>query len=163
FCKGHSASYIQVAQHSCYLRAHYPAEFMAAVLANGGGVYYPLAVGARAMRIGFKGVPPRRHAREVPCTPGRRAGRLWAHLVKGLSVEGAERVLKGRGGPFTSLSDLRTRTGLGPPDLRALIKVGALDSIAGGWTRPMMLWRVDETPSTASSPPSLKEYSTDRR
>ncbi len=30
FCKGHSASYIQVAQHSCHLRAHYPAEFMAA-------------------------------------------------------------------------------------------------------------------------------------
>jgi len=24
-----------------------------------------------------------------------------------------------------------------------LIKVGALDSIAGGWTRPMMLWQVD--------------------
>ena len=40
FCKGHSASYIQVAQHSCYLRAHYPAEFMAAVLANGGGFYH---------------------------------------------------------------------------------------------------------------------------
>ncbi|HWN82973.1 MAG TPA: hypothetical protein VNM87_12805, partial [Candidatus Udaeobacter sp.] len=24
FCKGHSCSYIRVAQHSCYLRAHYP-------------------------------------------------------------------------------------------------------------------------------------------
>jgi DNA polymerase III alpha subunit len=30
-----------------------------------------------------------------------------------------------------------------PSDLRALIKVGALDSIAGDWTRPMMLWLVD--------------------
>ena len=53
FCKGHSASYIQVAQHSCYLRAHYPAEFMAAVLANGGGFYHPFAYVAEAMRMGL--------------------------------------------------------------------------------------------------------------
>jgi DNA polymerase III alpha subunit len=35
------------------------------------------------------------------------------------------------------------RTGIAPSDLRLLIKVGTLDSIAGGWTRPMMLWLVD--------------------
>src|SRR5205807_10596264 len=39
FCKGHSASYIQVAQQSAYLRAHHPAEFIAAVLSNEGGFY----------------------------------------------------------------------------------------------------------------------------
>ncbi len=58
FCKGHSASYIQVAQHSCYLRAHYPAEFMAAVLANGGGFYHPFAYVAEAMRMGLTVLPP---------------------------------------------------------------------------------------------------------
>src|SRR5439155_1444745 len=31
FCKGHSASYIQVALQSGYLRAHHPAEFIAGV------------------------------------------------------------------------------------------------------------------------------------
>src|SRR5690606_10227404 len=43
FCKGHSCSYIQVAQQSCYLRANHPAEFIAAVLSNGGGFYRPFA------------------------------------------------------------------------------------------------------------------------
>ena len=38
---------------------------------------------------------------------------------------------------------LLVATVLGNDDLRALIKVGALDSIAGDWTRPMMLWMVD--------------------
>ncbi|MCX5879636.1 MAG: DNA polymerase III subunit alpha, partial [Deltaproteobacteria bacterium] len=37
FCKPHSASYTLVAYKSAYLRAHYPAEFMAAVMSNGGG------------------------------------------------------------------------------------------------------------------------------
>src|SRR4029434_7751467 len=58
FCKGHSCSYIQVAQQSCYLRAHYPAEFFAAVLANGGGFYDPFAYVAEAMRAGVTVLPP---------------------------------------------------------------------------------------------------------
>ncbi len=63
--------------------------------------------------------------------------------MKGLSAEGSARLLAARDVPFSSLADLRARTGLNPSDLRALIKVGALDSIAGDWTRPMMLWLVD--------------------
>jgi DNA polymerase III alpha subunit len=46
-------------------------------------------------------------------------------------------------GPFRSLFDLQHRTSISADDLRALIKVGALDTIADGWTRPMMLWMVD--------------------
>ena len=79
--------------------------------------------------------------------------------------------------PFP-LADLRARTGLAPADLRALIKVGALDSIAGGWTRPMMLWLVDSTADCVRSPddrpgdwfdhlppavPVLKAYGPERR
>ena len=188
FCKGHSASYIQVAQHSCYLRAHYPAEFMAAVLANGGGFYHPFAYVAEALRMGLTVRSPDINASEFRCTGRDGAIRIGLQFVKGLSADGAERVL--RGGPFTSLADLRARTGLAPSDLRALIKVGALDSIAGNWTRPMMLWVVDakkdgedgqggedgkveelrswasltmpSSPSSPSSPPLLKEYTQDR-
>jgi DNA polymerase III alpha subunit len=52
-----------------------------------------------------------------------------------------------------------------PSDLRLLIKVGALDSIARGWTRPMMLWMVDSGWFDDLPPavPTLKEYSTERR
>lgn len=80
--------------------------------------------------------------------------------------------------PFRSLVDLRARTGIAPADLRALIKVGALDAIAGGWTRPMMLWLVDSIADCVQSPdqrpgdwfdhlppavPVLKEYAPERR
>ena len=80
--------------------------------------------------------------------------------------------------PYTSLADLRARTGIAPADLRALIKVGALDSIAGGWTRPMLLWLVDSTSECVHAPedapgdwfdrlppavPVLREYDPERR
>jgi DNA polymerase III alpha subunit len=81
----------------------------------------------------------------------------------------------GEGRHYRSLTDLRDRTGLSHDDLRTLIKVGALDSIAEGKTRPMMLWEVDEAarrtetddqllPSLPSTPlPQLREYTAERR
>jgi DNA polymerase III alpha subunit len=80
--------------------------------------------------------------------------------------------------PFRSLVDLRARTGIAPADLRALIKVGALDGISDGWSRPMMLWLVDSTSDCVRSPderpgdwfdhlpptvPVLKAYGAERR
>jgi DNA-directed DNA polymerase III PolC len=204
FCKGHSASYIQVAQHSCYLRAHYPAEFMAAVLGNGGGFYHPFAYVAEAMRMGLTVHPPDVNASELRCTGAEREMRIGLQFVKGLSAEGAERVVRGRCHPegaqrlrdlasqasmtagkiprsarddipYRSLPDFRARSGIAADDLRALIKVGALDSIAGGWTRPMLLWMIDAAQrDSAAAPgdwfehlpscvPPLKEYSAERR
>jgi DNA polymerase III alpha subunit len=188
FCKGHSASYIQVAQHACYLRAHYPAEFMAAVLANGGGFYHPFVYVAEAMRMGLTVLPPDVNASAFRCTGRGRELRIGLQFIKELSAEGVERLLDARGDsarsqgplrrPFKSLVDLRARAGISPSDLRALIKVGALDAIADGWTRPMMLWLVDSTAECVRSPddrpgdwfdhlpptvPVLKEYGPERR
>ncbi|HET9276071.1 MAG TPA: DNA polymerase III subunit alpha, partial [Gemmatimonadales bacterium] len=142
FCKGHSCSYIQVAQQSCFLRARYPAEFFAAVLANGGGFYAPFAYVAEAMRLGIRILPPDVNASEHRTTGRGREIRVGLQFVKGLSAGAVERILAGRR-PYVSLEDVRTRTGLRTDDLRLLIKVGALDSIAGGMTRPEMLWEVD--------------------
>lgn len=145
FCKGHSCSYIQIAQHACALRANHPAEFMAAVLSNGGGFYQPFAYVAEAMRMGLTVLPPDINASDFRCSGKGREIRIGLQFVKGLSVDAVERVLTGRPAdrPFTSIFDLRARTGIAASDLRLLIKVGALDSIANGWTRPMMLWMVD--------------------
>ncbi|MEO7137231.1 MAG: DNA polymerase III subunit alpha [Gemmatimonadales bacterium] len=174
FCKGHSCSYIQVAQHSCALRSNHPAEFMAAVLSNGGGFYHAFAYVAEAIRTGLTILPPDVNASDFRCSGKGRELRIGLQFVKGLSADGVERVLTARvsgsagqqdgkstpprfaldselprcpavplSRPFSSLIDFRSRTGIAPSDLRLLIKVGALDSIAGGWTRPMMLWAVD--------------------
>ncbi|MFL5447080.1 MAG: DNA polymerase III subunit alpha, partial [Gemmatimonadales bacterium] len=169
FCKGHSCSYIQIAQHSCALRAHHPAEFMAAVLSNGGGYYQPFAYVAEAMRMGLRILPPDINASEFRCTGKERDIRIGLQFVKGLSADAVERILGAK--RFTSIFDLRARTRITSGDLRLLIKVGALDSIAQGWTRPMMLWMVDSAGNPLSDwfddlPPAvpvLKEYSPDRR
>ncbi|MCK7520200.1 MAG: hypothetical protein MZV64_22150 [Ignavibacteriales bacterium] len=39
FCKAHSASFALLSYQVAFLKAHYPAEFMASVLSNGGGFY----------------------------------------------------------------------------------------------------------------------------
>jgi len=176
FCKGHSCSYIQVAQHACYLRAHYPAEFMAAVLSNGGGFYHPFAYVAEALRMGLKVLPPDVNLSQLRTTGRDRAIRTGFQFVKGLSADGVDRLLAQRTAPYRSLGELRRRTGLAPDDLRVLIKVGALDSIAGDWTRPMLLWAIDSGPSRRAADdqvdwqltdshdiPRLREYSPDRK
>ncbi|HTS88455.1 MAG TPA: hypothetical protein VMG41_08195, partial [Gemmatimonadales bacterium] len=194
FCKGHSCSYIQVAQHSCYLRAHYPAEFMAAVLANGGGFYHPFAYVAEAMRMGLTVLPPDVNASRARTAGRGREVRIGYQFIKGLSADAVERIEVTRpvGNPFISLDDLRRRTGLRMDDLRLLAKVGALDSIAGGMTRPMLLWAIDREmgerekgergkgeegrakgvtlpfpsspfPSSPTRVPRLREYDADRR
>lgn len=58
FCKPHSASYALVSMKSCYLKAHYPAEFMAAVISNQGGFYSTNAYVDEARRMGLKILPP---------------------------------------------------------------------------------------------------------
>src|SRR5262249_59982794 len=94
FCKGHSCSYIQVAQHSCYLRAHHPAEFMAGVLANGGGFYHPFAYVAEAMRMGLTVRPPDVNASRFRTTGNGKEVQIGLQFVKGLSVDGLERMGK---------------------------------------------------------------------
>src|SRR5690606_4889444 len=153
--------YTRVAQHSCYLRAHYPAEFMAAVLANGGGFYAPFAYVAEAMRMGLTVRPPDVNASRFRTTGAGTEVRIGFQFIKGLSGDAVARIEteqeRGRGkreegngereplpsfplpsSPFTSLENFRARTGIQPDDLRLLVKVGACDSISGGMTRPMM-------------------------
>ncbi len=172
FCKGHSASYIQVAQQACYLRANYPAEFMAAVLANGGGFYHSFAYVAEARRMGITILPPDVNASECRTTGNGQELRIGLQFITSLSAKGAEAITsargtivpplhimeRGAGGEaerwgggaagqrgrlFDSIADLRERARLSTDDLRTLIKAGACDSIAHGMTRPMMLWMVD--------------------
>ena len=178
FCKGHSCSYIKVAQHSCYLRAHHPAEFISAVLANGGGFYRPFAYVAEARRMGLRILPPDVNASRWETHGHDDWVQIGFQFVGGLSSAG-QRTL-GRSDPrsFGSLPELRANTSLSIEDLRTLIKVGACDSISEGLTRPQMLWIVDaerqegptrarptflDVSSVRASVPLLPEYTDDRR
>ncbi|HEY6223849.1 MAG TPA: DNA polymerase III subunit alpha [Gemmatimonadales bacterium] len=145
FCKGHSASYIQVALQSGYLRAHHPAEFIAGVLSNEGGYYAPFAYIAAARRMGLAILPPDVNASDVAYSGRGRTLRIGLMALKGLTAAGlaALAVERERGGPYASLDDLRRRAGLTPGDLRVLVQAGACDGIAQGRTRPQLMWQVD--------------------
>jgi DNA polymerase III alpha subunit len=184
FCKGHSCSYIQVAQQSCYLRANYPAEFFAAVLSNGGGFYRAFAYVAEAMRQGITVLPPDVNASEIRATGRGKEIRVGLGFIKGLSAGGMEKAAGRQDGraaaPYRDLADLQARTGLSHDDLRTLIRVGACDLIANGLTRPMLLWELDRTTADVPScrpaalpflppcrpaalPPVLREYSPEKQ
>ena len=132
FCKPHSASYALVSFKSCYLRAHYPAEFMAAVISNGGGYYRAFAYVSEARRMGLAVLPPCVNASDARYTGRGRELRVGLAHLKGLGRAALEEVLAARraGGPFENLDDLLRRTDLDPADLRVLIKAGALDCLA---------------------------------
>ena len=58
FPKAHAASYAQVSWRSAWCKTHYPAFFMAAVLANWGGYYSQRVYMNEARRLGLKLRPP---------------------------------------------------------------------------------------------------------
>ncbi len=68
FCKPHSASYALVSFQSCFLKAHYPAEFIAAVISNQGGYYSPFAYVSEARRMRLKVLLPDVNASEKEYT-----------------------------------------------------------------------------------------------
>jgi DNA polymerase III alpha subunit/nucleotidyltransferase/DNA polymerase involved in DNA repair len=58
FCKAHSTAYGVEAYQSAWLKCHYPAEVMAAVLTNGKGFYSPLVYVLECHRLGIPLLPP---------------------------------------------------------------------------------------------------------
>ena len=58
FCKPHSASYARVSFQAAYLKTHYPAEFMAAVISNQGGFYSTFGYVSEAKRLGLTVLHP---------------------------------------------------------------------------------------------------------
>jgi DNA polymerase III alpha subunit len=58
FCKPHSASFAMLSFTCAYLKAHFPAEFLAAVISNQGGFYSSYAYLSEARRFGIQILPP---------------------------------------------------------------------------------------------------------
>jgi error-prone DNA polymerase len=145
FCKPHSASYTLVAYKSAYLRAHYPAEFMASVISNGGGYYSTFGYLSEARRMGLTILPPDINRSETKYVGRNREIRVGLMQLKALSREGQKSIIyeRSKNGPFTNFQDFLLRVGchLHLQDVRILIKSGCLDSIANGLTRPSLIWQ----------------------
>ena len=143
FCKPHSASYARLSFKCAYLKTHHPAEFMAAVISNEGGFYPTFAYVSEARRMGIEFLPPDINEGAWAYTPAGKDIRVGFMQIKGLERAWIDKVVAERNaaGPFRSLSDFQARARPGLAALRLLIKAGCFDSIAGGLTRPALLWR----------------------
>jgi error-prone DNA polymerase len=154
FCKPHSASYAQVSFKSAYLRAHYPAEFIAAVVSNQGGYYSAFAYLSEGRRMGLTILPPDINASVWAFTGAGQTVRMGFMQIKGLQEDLAKQLIAQRhtSGPYKSLSDFVTRVNPDLAQAKLLIKAGCFDSISGELTRPALLWRL--LASQASMQPS---------
>jgi DNA polymerase III alpha subunit len=155
FCKPHSASYAQVSFKCAYLRAHYPAEFLAAVISNQGGFYSTFAYLSEARRMGLAVQPPDINASAWAYSGAGRTIRVGLMQIKGLNRTFADRLIEARhdGGPFHSFQDFYTRLQPDPAQTRALIRAGCFDTVAGELTRPALMWRLYASRSEARETP----------
>jgi DNA-directed DNA polymerase III PolC len=142
FCKAHSASFALLSFQVAWLKAHYPAEFMAAVISNGGGFYGPWAYISEAQRLGLRVLPPDVNLSEPDYTGQKDWIRIGLRAIKGLTSEGLESLVAAReaGGHFKSLGDLMARTKLGAEEIQRLIQCGAADCF--GLIRPQLMWHL---------------------
>jgi error-prone DNA polymerase len=138
FCKAHSASFALESFESAWWKAHYPAEFMAAVLSNGGGYYGYEEYLEEARRMGLTLLPPCVNRSRVRHHGRGRELRVGLMQVKGLTSATIDAIVAAR--PFESLSGLLARVPAARSEVESLIRCGALSCF--GRTRPELMWEL---------------------
>ncbi|HVS74883.1 MAG TPA: DNA polymerase III subunit alpha [Candidatus Acidoferrales bacterium] len=154
FCKAHAATYADISYRMAYLKAHHPAEFLAAMCSAGAGFYHVSAYVEEAKRCGIAvRLPSVNHSRmeytveesgdekRAPVESGQ-ALRVGLMQIKGLRIETILAIVREReaGGAFRSLEDFLRRVPVERDELEALVKCGAFDEVCA-MTRPELLWR----------------------
>jgi error-prone DNA polymerase len=147
FPKSHAAAFGLLAYQSAWLRHHYPAEFLAALLnAQPMGFYPPASLVRDAQRRGVETVPPDVNESEAKCIVEDGKVRIGLGYVSGIGEDEAETVVEAR--PFRTIRELAQRTPLSEDALKALIESGACDCF--GLKRRELLWQLGLVPRSRS-------------
>ena len=161
FNKSHSAAYAILVMRTAYLKAHYPNDFMAAVLSSYmGNTDRLIRYIASCNHSGIPVLPPDINSSNAEFTPTDEGVRFGLVGVRGVGANVAEAIIEEReaNGPFTSLHDFVNRLDAkcyNRKTLEALIKGGAFDST--GYTRKQLMYFVDETPLLESASKRQKD------
>ena len=137
FNKSHTTAYALVAFQTAYLKAHYPDEFMAALLSSemdgAEREKYFVEHIDDCKRMGIEVVPPHINEGEAMFKVSAK-GKIHFGLaaIKGVGFKAVEAIVKARTerGPFTSLDDFFERVSVkevGQACAETLIKAGAFD------------------------------------
>ncbi|HET7071500.1 MAG TPA: OB-fold nucleic acid binding domain-containing protein, partial [Nocardioides sp.] len=159
FCKAHAAAFALPTYQSAWLKAHYPAHFLAGVLTHDPGMYPKRLIleDARQCGIAILGLDVNSSEREYvvermssldepppivlgqtsrpdPAERGWPDGRAWGIRlalaeVKGINAGEVERIVAAR--PYHSLTDFWHRAQVSRPIAERLVLAGAFDSVYG--------------------------------
>lgn len=158
FPKAHAASYAQLSWRAAWCKVHFPAIFMAAVLANWGGYYSQRVYLTEARRMGLELAPPRINYAQREFSASSIDGKdvlvMGLDQVRELTRRTQKIILAQR--PFHSLADFLVRVDPRPVEAENLVKVGALEGFgsipgllkqiqAGSWrARQLRLFSAEE-------------------
>ena len=137
FNRSHAAAYSLVAYQTAYLKAHYPAEFMAAAMTNDMDNSDKLpAKLEEARKMGLDLLPPCVNRSQAHFTVDEGKIRFGIGAVKGAGLGAIEAIVQARqkSGPFTSVYGMAKSLDLratGKRALEALGRAGALDALDG--------------------------------
>tara|TARA_B100001250_G_scaffold40171_1_gene31908 strand:+ start:1 stop:1095 length:1095 start_codon:yes stop_codon:yes gene_type:complete len=131
FCKPHSASYAMLSFTCAYLKAHFPAEFLAAVISNKGGYYSSYAYMSEARRFGVKILPPDINRSHNEWRGSNQIIQMGFISIKGLKKRAVHLILDERkAGYFDSLDDFLLRVDLDLADAMILTNAGCFNTVA---------------------------------
>ncbi|HEY4450041.1 MAG TPA: DNA polymerase III subunit alpha [Solirubrobacteraceae bacterium] len=145
FPKSHSAAFGLLAYQSTWLRVHYGAEFLCALLNEQPmGFYAPDSLIHEAENRGIAVLGLDVNASEVQCTVQGGGVRLGLAYVKGATTVEMKGLVaeRERGGCFAGLGDLAARAGVRRGTLEQLAWAGACDGLPGGYERRSTLWQL---------------------
>jgi DNA-directed DNA polymerase III PolC len=142
FSKAHSASYAVESFQSLYLKAHYPLEFMVAVMNNFGGFYQTWVYANEARRCGATIELPCVNHSEMLNTIEEKTIYLGLVLLSGLEEKTGNLIVEERRrfGTFRSLDDFICRVPIQKEQITLLIRIGALRFT--GKSKAKLLWEV---------------------
>jgi error-prone DNA polymerase len=145
FPKSHASAFALLAYQSAWLRHHYPAEFLCALLnAQPMGFYPPASLVRDAQRRKVEVRPPDINASNAKCSVEGVAVRIGLGYVRSVGEEEAKAIESGQ--PYVDIGDFARRAAAGRDALQALVAAGACDA----WgERRALLWRLGVTPRPA--------------
>jgi DNA polymerase-3 subunit alpha len=158
FNKSHAADYGVIAVQTAYLKSHYPAEYMTALLSASAGITEKVAFYiSDARNLGVRVLPIDINTSgwdfAIEDVEDKANIRFGFGAVKNVGQGAVELILKERdqNGPFKNLNDFARRVDLravGKRALECLIKVGAMDSFGN---RAALLASLDRVISISSN------------